>query len=749
MTAPSTPTWRFPAPIRALACTALLAGSIAPAFGAWYDSYDFAAKGVVAFWPLDGDALDRSGQSNDGTWVGSNSYEPGRFGQSRSLTPGTYLTVPAPPALSSFSAITLSAWYKTTTIPSDNESLMGIGLDGAGPLHAYLFVLGGGSINGLVFNAWSSDGAIGGPNTPEPRIFDGTWHLLTASWDGTRSRLYLDSTMIAENPNATGTVAPGAGEPLYINRHNWSWGNSSRLTGAVDDPVVFDHALSDAEVAALASDLDNNGVADYWETSTNYRIVAARGTYPTYKPWIANLDGSQAQLLADVALASWPRLANNTVVFMAEDYLGQGPGIYRMTASPGAAVTKVPNSENIRTANGANWDGIDLSPDGSRVVWAGPEPGDSFQNHNVYVIDLDGSGKTRILSDPSKHFTMLNWGEPSRITVQRSDVGNAYSQRPFTVAPDGSGLTQVVADFAQNVHVGGPGGRAAMVYGSVPPPLLATMDNAFNDFLYVPGLLPGYSVTSWHPTEDVLFGARDGNLYRIDRATGTEMLLLEGMGAPFIGGDVGTAPPATGGATVTLEATQDSFIRQGAPDTNEGAGDGLRIQSTGKNRVLVSFDLSGILPASVTRARLILTISDLTDNWGPSGRAVSAHRLLSSWAEGNARMLGGNDRGTGPGVTWTCPTDSEIANQRADCSGTEWTGGAYAVATGPAVIHTNGMAGAVEFDVTADVVQGAASGWLISKDLEGQNGKVYYFSREGAALAGNPALAPRLVLDLE
>ena len=41
---------------------------------------------------------------------------------------------------------------------------------------------------------------------------------------------------------------------------------------------------------------------------------------------------------------------------------------------------------------------------------------------------------------------------------------------------------------------------------------------------------------------------------------------------------------------------------------------------------------------------------------------------------------------------------------------------------------------------------GAQNGWLIKKQNEGQNGKAYYYAREGAAIAGHPEYAPRLIL---
>jgi subtilisin-like proprotein convertase family protein len=196
--------------------------------------------------------------------------------------------------------------------------------------------------------------------------------------------------------------------------------------------------------------------------------------------------------------------------------------------------------------------------------------------------------------------------------------------------------------------------------------------------------------------------------------------------------------------------TADSFLRNGADNTNEGANERLRIQSSGHNRVVVKFDLSGISTVGLQSATLTLDIAENSNNWGPTGRPVDAHRLTVDWTEGNGRndvMVGGGPsfRGTGEGVTWECAKDSNIANHNDDCLA-QWNGGTFAAATAPSHNHTNGLTGPVSWNVTADVLAGANFGWLIKKQAEGQNGQVRYYSREGAALAGNPNLAPRLVL---
>lgn len=203
--------------------------------------------------------------------------------------------------------------------------------------------------------------------------------------------------------------------------------------------------------------------------------------------------------------------------------------------------------------------------------------------------------------------------------------------------------------------------------------------------------------------------------------------------------------------TVTVNgsvlATKDSFLRDGSENTNEGANNQLRIQATGNNRVVVAFDLSGISTVGLQSATLVLNIEENSDNWGPTGRLVDAHRLLANWTEGNGHTVGSqpNFRGTGEGVTWACAKDTDISNHATDCA-SQWNGGTFAAATAAGVLHSNGQTGPVSWNVTADVLAGANNGWLIKKQNESQTGQVRYYSREGAVVAGNPSLGPRLVL---
>lgn len=215
------------------------------------------------------------------------------------------------------------------------------------------------------------------------------------------------------------------------------------------------------------------------------------------------------------------------------------------------------------------------------------------------------------------------------------------------------------------------------------------------------------------------------------------------------------------------EAEKDATILHFQKNRNNGANLTLRLQN--QIRSLVGFDVTGVDFASVTSAKLVLTVSNNGDDvppfspssgWPDGGGAVFVARLndkFEDWAEGNGNNypVVGNPKGTGSGVTWNCSTDTDISNQKPDCSGIfKWKNGgkkAQGTPRGPALL-TNDLADGTKivFDVTDDVKAGLGPtddqfmSWFVYRP---GLGSVAFYSREGAAAAGDPSLGPTLLIE--
>ena len=204
-----------------------------------------------------------------------------------------------------------------------------------------------------------------------------------------------------------------------------------------------------------------------------------------------------------------------------------------------------------------------------------------------------------------------------------------------------------------------------------------------------------------------------------------------------------------------LNSSKDTILSFRSQHLNEGSNPLLTLdKNQGKaTRDAVAFDLANTNLSGLSRATLLLTIdsNQAVNGWG-NGRSISAQTITMPWQEGNGRNFGLKKKdqiaGDGAGATWFSPIDENISNDSSN-SAVNWNGAATSVSppTSPAVQVVNFQSGEVAFDVTADVLNGAENGWLILKDQENVGSKVSFYSREGAAAAGNPDLAPRLILE--
>ncbi len=103
---------------------------------------------------------------------------------------------------------------------------------------------------------------------------------------------------------------------------------------------------------------------------------------------------------------------------------------------------------------------------------------------------------------------------------------------------------------------------------------------------------------------------------------------------------------------MTLISAEDTTLKQGTPNANQGDDTSLRIQQGGINRALVRFDQQsleqGIGNSGIRSAKLRLYITANGNNWGSDGREVNVHRLTQTWTEA--------------GATWNCPNDTNTGN---------------------------------------------------------------------------------------
>jgi len=196
----------------------------------------------VAWYPLEGNGQDATGNGNSATLATNVAYVPGRIGALAAQFSGntnSYLVIPR----SISNSFTITCWVKTTTTGGTAQWWNGKGIvDGEVP--------GATTDFGLTLVGNAAGFGIGNPDTTiisTNAINDGNWHHLAAVWDSFSGlmQLYVDGGLQASTVGPTGTRAAPPSLRLASIQAGYAGGF---LAGAIDDVQLLGRALSATEV---------------------------------------------------------------------------------------------------------------------------------------------------------------------------------------------------------------------------------------------------------------------------------------------------------------------------------------------------------------------------------------------------------------------------------------------------------------------------------------------------------------------
>jgi len=216
-------------------------------------------EGLIARYPLNGDASDVSGNELHGTVNGAVPTVDrfGNAGGALYFDGASWARVEHSASLNAF-PITVSAWFKSTAdIPGhivtkyENATWNGWTVyveTGAQPNHAGGFYL---APEGYIISHYDDFPPFEAGND----LNDGDWHHVVMVVDQTSGRLYLDGVFADEQIWRGTPSAVTAGWPMYIGYypHTYVGIGDYRpyFLGSIDDVRIYDRALSSAEVELL------------------------------------------------------------------------------------------------------------------------------------------------------------------------------------------------------------------------------------------------------------------------------------------------------------------------------------------------------------------------------------------------------------------------------------------------------------------------------------------------------------------
>lgn len=203
--------------------------------------------GLVAHYPLTGDAKDVSGHGYDGTVVGGGTFADGAL----SLD-GTDDHVDLPDdVMAGLDQITVNMDVWVDSTQATPYFIYGLGNSSGSSGNGYLFTTGNAYRSSITLGSYTAEQTA----TSGANLARGAWKTLTYTLDGTgTARIYLDGVQVGTKTGITftpGEIGDGRTTANYIGRSLYS--GDRYLKGKVRDFSLWSRALSATEVAELAA----------------------------------------------------------------------------------------------------------------------------------------------------------------------------------------------------------------------------------------------------------------------------------------------------------------------------------------------------------------------------------------------------------------------------------------------------------------------------------------------------------------
>jgi hypothetical protein len=204
---------------------------------------DPGTDGLVAFYALDGDPNDSSGNDNNGTIGGTENWVDGKIGSALEFDgSSTYVEIPFSESLRLLNQgdFTLSAWFKPDEIPPENKEVFQQG-DGNGTGRTWLFVHSSNEIRSYLGGGTTASG-IG--------VEADTWYhaavVVTEGGDADNIQLYVNGQQAGEPTQRNMEDCEGV---YFIGRHK---NPTNFWDGLVDEIQLYNRGLSAGEIRYLA-----------------------------------------------------------------------------------------------------------------------------------------------------------------------------------------------------------------------------------------------------------------------------------------------------------------------------------------------------------------------------------------------------------------------------------------------------------------------------------------------------------------
>ncbi len=233
-------------------------------------------KGLVAYYPFNGDATDASGNGNNGTEFGDTTYQSGIAGQAVSFDgSGDYVKLNSP-LLNDNEQWSVTGWLYTRTEATDHNRHVIYGeyspTENGDTKNLFIILEDNSNFGGgLIFDNFPNAGS---PALQSGEISSQVWHPFAYVRDGDIISTYIGGNKVHEGPYelyfGQPTTVAAFGNRLATDSALYGQTNIEKysMDGLLDEIRVYNRALSSSEIAKLANSL-NEGLVAYFPFDGN------------------------------------------------------------------------------------------------------------------------------------------------------------------------------------------------------------------------------------------------------------------------------------------------------------------------------------------------------------------------------------------------------------------------------------------------------------------------------------------------
>ncbi len=192
-------------------------------------------------------AYDVSGHRDNGHLEGLAQWTQGRFQGGLNFDgAAAAVDVPDSPALEP-ATVTVSVWVNSSASPGSYKYILAKGANGCLAASYGLYT---GANGGLQFYVASNQGLFWtlSPSAGQS-VWDGQWHNVIGTYDGSTVRLYVDGRQVGEGTQDNSPIAYGLPTSNDLLIGDYAGCAGLDFNGSIDEVKVFDRALNPLEIA--------------------------------------------------------------------------------------------------------------------------------------------------------------------------------------------------------------------------------------------------------------------------------------------------------------------------------------------------------------------------------------------------------------------------------------------------------------------------------------------------------------------